>query len=387
MIRVGFILSVSKEWMGGVNYYKNLLFALSTVKEKELEIFVFCGKNVDIETKEIFREHATLVEDSIFDRKSLRWLISKIENKLLKTNYLLGYMLKSYDIKVISHSRISHLTSIRSIEWIPDFQHVHLPDMFSEEDISRRDSEFMELITKSDRMVLSSYDALKDYTIFAPEYIDKASVLQFVSQPDIKYDALTDMDKIHLQKKYNIKDNFFYLPNQFWKHKNHMVAFEAVKLLAMEGVDICLVCTGHLGDYRNKEYIDEIHGFIKNHQLEDSIKLLGLVDYEDVFSLMKFSKAVINPSLFEGWSSTVEECKSVGKNMILSDLEVHREQYPEAKFFARESAESLKNILKDYSVTQVDLQMDSLQVRTERFAYNYVDLVKKVAKNRLIDNK
>ena len=76
--------------------------------------------------------------------------------------------------------------------------------------------------------------------------------------------------------------------------------------------------------------------------------MVGLVSYKDVFSLIKFSKAVINPSLFEGWSSTVEECKSVGKNMIISDLNVHKEQYPNATFFVKNNTYSLKQILKNY---------------------------------------
>jgi glycosyltransferase involved in cell wall biosynthesis len=41
---------------------------------------------------------------------------------------------------------------------------------------------------------------------------------------------------------------------------------------------------------------------------------------------MRASTALINPSLFEGWSTTVEEAKSTGTPMILSDLGVHREQ-------------------------------------------------------------
>ena len=48
MIKVGFIGSVSKEWMGGLNYFKNLLFAINSIEEKELEVFVFVGKKIDI---------------------------------------------------------------------------------------------------------------------------------------------------------------------------------------------------------------------------------------------------------------------------------------------------------------------------------------------------
>ena len=98
--------------------------------------------------------------------------------------------------------------------------------------------------------------------------------------------------------------------------------------------------------------------------MDANIKLLGLVDYEDVFALIKFSKAVINPSLFEGWSSTVEECKSVGKNMILSDLGVHKEQYPEATFFIRNDIESFQNILKNYVPLEMCYDTEDLKART-----------------------
>jgi hypothetical protein len=35
---------------------------------------------------------------------------------------------------------------------------------------------------------------------------------------------------------------------------------------------------------------------------------------------------LINPSLYEGWSTTVEEGKIFNKKMILSHLKVHKEQ-------------------------------------------------------------
>ena len=59
-----------------------------------------------------------------------------------------------------------------------------------------------------------------------------------------------------------------------------------------------------------------------------------------VFRLMRQSLAVLQPSLFEGWSTSVEEAKSVGKRMILLDIPVHREQDPpRALFFDPRDAE------------------------------------------------
>jgi len=375
MIKVGFIGSVSKEWMGGLNYFKNLLFAINSIEKKELEVFVFVGKKIDIETKRMFQEYTTVIEDSIFDRKSIKWFLSKIEQKIFKTNILLENILKKHNIQILSHAAITNLKNVKTINWIPDFQHIHLPQMFSEKEIQNRNNNFLKLIRDSDLIVLSSFDALKDMKKFAPNYEDKARVLQFVSQPNNRYFELDEHDKSLLLQKYKIKDDFFYIPNQFWKHKNHMMIFEAINELKKDGVEINIVCTGYLGDYRNKTYIDDIRKVVKLNNLEDNIKLLGLVDYEDVFALIKFSKAVINPSLFEGWSSTVEECKSVGKNMILSDLDVHKEQYPNAVFFKRDSIKSLKEVLKSYKIEN-ESNVEPLEARTKKFANIYSSICK-----------
>ena len=157
-----------------------------------------------------------------------------------------------------------------------------------------------------------------------------------------------------------------------------MTVFKAIDCLKKEGLEVKLICTGHLSDYRNKTYINEIYNFIEKSNLGENIKILGLVDIDDVYSLIKFSKAVINPSLFEGWSSTVEECKSVGKNMILSDINVHREQYPTATFFDRKSVQSLKDTIKNYKEDETNNKVDLLSTRTKKYADDYVNLTKKV---------
>ena len=380
MIKVGFIGAVSKEWMGGLNYFNNLLFAIDSLNNKELQIFVFVGKKTDEDIKNMFKQYATVIEDTIFDRKSFKWFLMKLEQKIFKTNFLLENILKKYDIQILSHTSITKFKNIKTINWIPDFQHIHLPQMFSKKEIDNRDKSFMQIIKDSDVVVLSSFDALTDLKNFSSEYQNKARVLQFVSQPNSRYFELNENDKNNVFKKHDIKDDFFYMPNQFWKHKNHVTVFTAINELKKDGIELCVVCTGHLADYRNKTYIDEIKNFIKINNLEKNIKLLGLVEYEDVFTLIKFSKAVINPSLFEGWSSTVEECKSVEKNMILSDLDVHKEQYPNATFFERNSVESLKNILKNYKKENIDSNIESLEIRTKKFADTYVSICKEVLK-------
>jgi hypothetical protein len=94
---------------------------------------------------------------------------------------------------------------------------------------------------------------------------------------------------------------------------------------------------------------------------------------------MKYSVAVINPSLFEGWSSTVEECKGVGKPMILSDLGVHKEQYPEAIYFERSSSEMLADVMEkeaaEFKNEHPEKSSEMLRRRTNEFAENYRKIV------------
>lgn len=379
MIKVGFVGAVSKEWMGGLNYFKNLLFSLKSLKNQELQVYVFVGKKTDIEIKKMFQKYATVIEDSLFDRESLKWFFMKIETKIFKTNYLYENFFKKNNIQILSHSFLTNFKNIKTINWIPDFQHIHLPEMFTEEEIKQRNKTYFQVIKQSDMIVLSSYDALEDLKKFAPGYEKKVKVLQFVSQPTDKYHELNKKNEDELIEKYNIKNDFYYMPNQFWKHKNHMLVMKAIHLLKQENININLVCTGHLLDYRNKSHIENIKDYIAKNNLAENIKLLGLVDYKDVFGLIKISRAVINPSLFEGWSSTVEECKSVGKNMILSDLIVHKEQYPDATFFDRHNVESLKNVLRNYKDKKVTYSMNTLKLKTKKFANTYLLICKEVA--------
>jgi glycosyltransferase involved in cell wall biosynthesis len=76
--------------------------------------------------------------------------------------------------------------------------------------------------------------------------------------------------------------------------------------------------------------------------------VLGIVPYEHMLALMRYSVAVINPSLFEGWSTVVEESRALGKEILLSDIVVHREQNPpRGRYFNTHIADDLATLMKD----------------------------------------
>jgi len=73
-----------------------------------------------------------------------------------------------------------------------------------------------------------------------------------------------------------------------------------------------VVCTGKFFDRRDPAPTAKLLATISRPGLREQFFLLGLVPHDDVYGLMRQSIAVINPSLFEGWSTSVEEAKSLG---------------------------------------------------------------------------
>lgn len=141
---------------------------------------------------------------------------------------------------------------------------------------------------------------------------------------------------------------YFLIPNQFWVHKNHLVIIEALKILKSERKDVCILCTGNTHDYRNPKYFNSIMKLAAQSGVLENFIVLGIVPYADLIGLIMNSLSLINPSFFEGWSTTVEEAKSLDLSIILSDIPVHREQNPaKGIFFNPKDARSLANIMWD----------------------------------------
>jgi glycosyltransferase involved in cell wall biosynthesis len=106
------------------------------------------------------------------------------------------------------------------------------------------------------------------------------------------------------------------------------------------------------------------------------------------YALLRGSTALINPSRFEGWSTSVEEAKSFGVPLILSDIGVHREQTGDAtRYFGVDDPAMLADQLSEVSQTSEpsaarDLMPD-LDERVAAFAADFV----RVARNAIRSGK
>lgn len=343
VIRVGFVLG-QVGWIGGVNYFRNLFTAIQILNDTRIQPVVLTGMKSDVSA---FEGLAEIVRTPILDRKTLQWWTSTFLSRFfLKRNFILYFFLRKNKINLISHSSpLWKGCSIPSIGWIPDFQHVHLPQFFSKKQCIARDSEFTDVMNRSSAVILSSEDALKDLTKFNQNNKTPTYILRFVS---LLHPNLSELpSRKELMERYRLNRPWFHIPNQFWAHKNHKVVVEALHFLKEQGNCPLVIATGSTNDYRNPGYFPSLMKLVSDYGLLNDFRAVGMLPYADVVALMRYSLAVINPSLFEGWSTSVEESKSLGKIIILSDIEVHREQKPlQSYYFDANDYVGLANYLK-----------------------------------------
>lgn len=375
--RVAFLLLNVDEWLGGYNYLRNLCTSLVKY-EKNIAPVVFVGNEIDKTMLEPFRYlDIEIIEDSIFNTAQ--------KKRVLFTSLIFGkvpYIDKlfyNFNIDTVFESNIylGWRTNLKLVHWLPDFQHKHLPYLFPKLAWLKREFGFL-VITKSNRKImLSSNDAKKDCQQFYNVNLDRISVVPFAVEPPT-------IEKDYLQEcldKYNIKKPFFYLPNQFWRHKNHSVVIRALRAINEENDKILIISSGSSKDDREASYFTEIKSLIEGNKLENHFRLLGMIPYKDVIHLMYLSCAVINPSFFEGWSTTVEEAKALKKDLIVSNLNVHIEQLKEnGHFFNPLCTEELILILKNMSCKKnvsEDVLIDN-SLRVKEYALLFKNMINKI---------
>ena len=197
--------------------------------------------------------------------------------------------------------------------------------------------------------MLSSESALRDFRKFYPSLTGNTSVVRFATRPA---PGLLTAKPPDVLAQYNLPSRYFYLPNQFWRHQNHRVVIDALTIMKKRGLDVVIAASGSSEDPREPDYFDGLMREIEDRGLETSFRYLGMIPTEHVYALLRASTALINPSRFEGWSTTVEEAKSFGVPMILSDLDVHREQTGGmARYFGLDDPEMLADQLWEVSQT------------------------------------
>lgn len=325
--------------MGGMEYVRNLIAAVHAADPQVRTSLLCCGSDESL-WKDAAPVHSIphwAVHSGFGRRLRLgnRFFTRAARRAEVDFIYPLTYD-NEYNVGVKLPIR-RDLGSIRYGGWIPDFQHRYLPELFTREELSKRDSQIEMLADDAPQVVLSSEHAASDFREFYPHHAAKARVLTFATFPRTGWsEPYTDAELEQLPTRY------FVVCNQFWQHKNHLVVLQALELLRSRGIAPNVLFTGELKDYRNPAYARQVLDHIEPLQRTGTVRVLGLIPRRRQIESLRRALAVIQPSLFEGWSTVVEDARVLGRPCLLSDIPVHREQDPPgSRYFPADSPEVL----------------------------------------------
>lgn len=366
-----------RDWQGGKNYFSSL-FRSVYAADGDIELVLVTGQHIETSLPDEF-PLIEVVRTPLLDRMHPLWLLRQFCLRRFNSDPMLARLLRKLRVDVLSHSgNIGPTPGIRTLAWLYDFQFVHLPQYWQPKHIRWAVQRYNAACRQCDGIIVSSNDALSDLKRFAPDCQASTSVLSFVSNP-------VDFDKLpraaQLQETYGLPSDYFYLPNQFWTNKNHRLAIEALASLKKQGVHATIVCTGKTSDGRQPLYFKELLAYCTELGVADRIKILGLVPYAHTQGLMAHSLAVINPSRFEGWSTTVEEAKTFRKKLLLSDIKVHREQSPAlGRFFGvDEPGELAREMARCFREPRTELEPEAIkadyEMRLKNFGQSYIKIL------------
>lgn len=314
-MKIGFIDQATYGWTAGASYTRSMVHALRSKGSADALVALISG------------------ELCSFPRDDCPVPIARVKSSN-KEQLLSIFRERALDVLFPVSQPFEGLQSVPSVGWIPDFQHVFLPELFSSEEIEQRNQRFRDLARCAGAVVVSSEAARHDFSTVLPEYAAKVEAVPFPSL--LAYETWwQSRDPEPTRRKYCLPKRFLLVANQIWRHKNHQAVLEALAILKGKGKSAVVVFTGAPSDYRvpRNAHLSDLLQKVSARNIRENVIFLGELPYEEVVDLYRRADAVLQPSRFEGWNTSLEDAKALGKRLVASNLAVHKEQTPEALFF------------------------------------------------------
>lgn len=344
-LRIGILFNFQSTWMGGITYILNLIKTFNYLSDTQKpEIVFYYSDALEKYISEIDYPHIKFVK---YNNKQVArnyfksWLKRKnmfIDHLILQDNLDAIYPVKDCPVRSKTKAKV--------IAWYADLQHKVYPKFFSRSTLIHRTIRLNFMLRNATDMVVSSQAVKDDFDHFFT-LRDKLRfhTYHFVS---INEDFETT-DITGLREKYNLPKDYFMISNQFHKHKNHKVVLLALAKLKEQGINKHMAFTGRFPSATDSPYLAELHQIINDNNLHNQISMLGIIPRNDQMQLMNYCQAVLQPSLFEGWSTVIEDAKSLQVPAIASNLKVNIEQLEDkGHYFDPDDYNTLANIIAKF---------------------------------------
>ncbi len=371
--RIGFQFFFDPRWMGGTIYVANSVKILNFLEDKDKpEVFIFYRKEVQSIIDEIEYPYLNKI---LWDFPSIPKTF--VKSVFIRKNLFSESLVKQFKLDALfpmHYFPVKDKSHVKLVAWFADLQYKYYPEFSTKQKIIENDIRVKFILKNANNLVVSSQAVKDDFLKFfkVPKSL-KIHIYHFVSI----IDSLPNISFKEIKKKYHLPEEYFMVSNQFHKHKNHKVVLEALTLLKNKKKPIYIVMTGSFPNQPDSPYMQELHDIINDNDLNKYISFLGLIPREDQLLLMENAKAIIQPSLFEGWSTVIEDARSLQVPVIASDLPVNIEQIKkEGKFFSPYDYHKLTELMVEQEVRDFNkLIYEPYDKRMKKAAYLFVSIL------------
>jgi glycosyltransferase involved in cell wall biosynthesis len=383
-MKVAFTPFVDPHWTGGAQYLRNLFSALAEVHGRPLQpvLFVPPGPLPPVcERVRPFLQQDPVVVPAWAAKRSTRLLSALLSGQDAASEA--AFRSAGVDLVFENDVWFGRRFGLPTLAWIADFQHCQLPHMFSRLQRVMRSAKYRAYCRHASGVMVSSEDGRHDCETFFPQARGRIDAVPFAVELPA---AAPEAEVAAVVARHGLPAKFFYFPGQMWRHKNHARLVQALALLKARGVDIVVALSGNAADAFRPDYPRQVLASVESEGLQQQFRFLGHVPFADITPLMRASAAVLNPSLFEGWSTTVEEAKALGVPLVLSGLRVHREQAPAGtRFFDPDSTAEMADVLQAAWQAlppgpRPQAERDAVAayaLRRQAFARNFIDVAER----------
>lgn len=195
-----------------------------------------------------------------------------------------------------------------------DLQHMTYPGFFTPEEVTNRDRLFYGACRKATAIAaISEYSRQSaiEHGAIDPDMVRTIPIrLAHRVSPDEKCD-----DEIF--KLLNIKqDEYLVFPANFWEHKNHELLLRAFRSAGETGLspEVKLVCTGAPCERR-----DRMIALASSMGLAERVIFPGYVTNRELAMIVSHARAMVFPSLYEGFGMPVIEAMAEGVPVACSN--------------------------------------------------------------------
>ncbi len=339
-MRIGILFTFNPIWMGGLIYLQNLLRTLDFLDESQKpQITAYFKPELADIVQKLDYPDLRRVPINYPDVK-----LGTLGSWLTRKNRFVDPLWARDEVDVIFPVQDMPVRSdARAVSWYADLQHRYYPEFFTRSNRLERELRIQLILRHSRQMVVSSQAVADDFHRFyrVPDSL-RMDIYRFVSP----LESVSSQSIESAKARYEIRQPYFIISNQFHKHKNHRTAIKAFGAAAAEMNEVELVLTGRPPRLADSPYLRELQDIIEEHGVQSRVRFLGAIPRSDQVALMQGAVAVVQPSLFEGWSTVIEDAKSLQVPVIASDLPVHREQLAQrASYFPAQDTDALADCL------------------------------------------